>query len=87
LYFGLSYQIDNGIGVVLGAVPFYNSSNEYLKGLEVAAAYTFDTKRMAYRGGGSFGDVEILIRYGFNFYKDKPLTGYGSTRHLYKNQY
>jgi len=87
LYFGLSYQIDNGIGVVLGAVPFYNSSNEYLKGLEIGAGYNFDTKKTAYRQGGSWGDFEILIRYGFNFYKDKPLTGYGSTRHLYKNQY
>jgi type IX secretion system PorP/SprF family membrane protein len=87
LYFGLTYQLNNGVGVALGAVPFYNSTNEYLKGLEIGAAYNFDTKKTGYRPGGSFGDFEILVRYGFNFYKDKPLTGYGSTRHLYKNQY
>jgi hypothetical protein len=87
LYFGLSYQLDNGVGVVMGAVPFYNSTNEYLKGLEIGVAYNFDTKKGGYTKNGSWGDFELLVRYGFNFYKDKPLTGYGSTRHLYKNQY
>jgi type IX secretion system PorP/SprF family membrane protein len=87
LYFGLSYQLNNGVGVAMGAVPFYNSTNEYLRGLEVGIDYNFDTKKTGWTQGGSWGDLEILLRYGFNFYKDKPLTGYGSTRHLYKNQY
>jgi len=87
LWFGASYQMNNGIAVILGAVPFFNSTNRYLKGIEIGLSYTFQTKNFAYRKYGSWGDVEILIRYGFNFYREKPLTGYGSSRHLYKNQY
>jgi type IX secretion system PorP/SprF family membrane protein len=87
LWFGASYQIDNGIAVLLGALPFYNKTNPYLKGLEVGFAYTFQTKTFSWQPSGSWGDFEVLIRYGFNFYTEKPLTGYGSSRHLYKNQY
>lgn len=87
LWFGLSYQLDNGIAVLFGVVPFYNNANPYLKGLEIGLAYTFQTKRFTYKQTGSWGDLEVLIRYGFNFYTEKPLTGYGSSRHLYKNQY
>jgi len=87
IWFGTSYQLNNGIAVLLGAVPFYNSTNAYLKGLEIGLAYTFQTKKYSWQPAGSFGDFEILIRYGFNFFTEKPLTGYGSSRHLYKNQY
>jgi len=87
LWFGLSYQLDNAIAVLLGATPFYNSTNDYLRGLELGFAYGFDTKKTAYVKGGTWGDFEIVFRYGFNFYKEKTLTGYGSSRHLYKNQY
>ena len=88
IWFGSSYQLNNGIAVLFGAVPFYNSTNPYLKGIEIGLAYTFQTKKYSWQsGGGSWGDFEILIRYGFNFFKEKPLTGYGSSRHLYKNQY
>ena len=87
LWFGLSYQLQQGIAVLLGAVPFYNSTNVYLKGLELGVSYTFATSKFSYRSGGGWGDFEILIRYGFNFFREKPLTGYGSSRHLYKNQY
>ncbi|MDR0205953.1 MAG: type IX secretion system membrane protein PorP/SprF [Bacteroidales bacterium] len=87
LWFGLSYQHNNAIVVLLGATPFYNSTNDYLRGLELGFAYGFDTKKSAYVKGGTWGDFEIVFRYGFNFYKEKTLTGYGSSRHLYKNQY
>jgi len=87
LWFGLSYQHNNAIAVLLGATPFYNSTNDYLRGLELGFAYGFDTKKTAYVKGGTWGDFEIVFRYGFNFYKEKTLTGYGSSRHLYKNQY
>ena len=87
LWFGASYQLTNGISALFGAVPFFNSANQYLKGLEVGLGYTFQTKGFSYQQHGSWGDVEILVRYGFNFYTEKGLTGYGSSRHLYKNQY
>ena len=87
LWFGLSYQLDNAVAVLFGAVPFYNNASEYLKGLELGLAYSFDTKKFGYKANGSWGDFELVVRYGFNFYKEKVLTGYGSSRHLYKNQY
>ena len=87
LWFGLSYQHEWAIAALFGAVPFYNSTNNYLKGLELGLAYSFPITKTGYRSGGSMGDFEILVRYGFNFYKEKTLTGYGSSRHLYKNQY
>jgi type IX secretion system PorP/SprF family membrane protein len=87
LWFGLSYQHNNAIAVLLGATPFYNSTNDYLRGLELGFAYGFDTKKTGWKKGGTWGDFEIVFRYGFNFYKEKTLTGYGSSRHLYKNQY
>ena len=87
IWFGLTYQLQYAIGLFVGAVPFYNNTNVYLKGLEIGVAYSFSTTKYTYKPSGSFGDVEILIRYGFNFFREKPLTGYGSSRHLYKNQY
>jgi len=88
LWFGVSYHLHDGIAAILGALPFYNNSNVYLKGMEIGLAYTFGSKATNYIAkGGSWGDFELLIRYGFNFYKEKILTGYGSSRHLYKNQY
>jgi len=87
LWFGLSYQLQYAIAVFVGAVPFYNNANVYLKGIEIGISYSFSTTKYTYKPSGSFGDLEILIRYGFNFYREKPLTGYGSSRHLYKNQY
>jgi len=87
LWFGLSYQLDWAVAVFFGAVPFHNRSDNYLKGLEIGVAYSFPTARFGYAPNASKGDFEILIRYGLNFYREKPLTGYGSSRHLYKNQY
>lgn len=87
LWFGASYQLDNAVSVLFGAVPFYNSTNNYLKGLEVGLAYGFPITKYGFQANGSFGDFELLVRYGFNFFKDKITTGYGSSRHLYKNQF
>ena len=87
LWFGLSYQHNWAISALFGAVPFYNSTNNYLRGLELGLAYGFQINKMGYRSGGSWGDFELVARYGFNFWKEKALTGYGSSRHLYKNQY
>ena len=87
LWFGLTYQLQYAVGVFVGAVPFYNNPNVYLKALELGVSYSFSTTKYTFKPSGSFGDFEILIRYGFNFYKEKQLTGYGSSRHLYKNQY
>jgi hypothetical protein len=87
LWFGLSYQLNMGIAALFGAVPFYNGTSEYLKGLELGIAFTFPTVKFGWVRTGSWGDFELVVRYGFNFYKEKNLTGYGSSRHLYKNQY
>jgi type IX secretion system PorP/SprF family membrane protein len=87
LWFGLAYQHNWAIAALFGAVPFYNNSNNYLKGLELGLAYSFPTNKLGYRSGGSMGDFELVVRYGFNFYKERALTGYGSSRHLHKNQY
>jgi type IX secretion system PorP/SprF family membrane protein len=87
LWFGLSYQHTQGIAALFGATPFYNNGNEYLKGLELGVAFTFPTVKYAWTSNGSWGDFELVVRYGFNFYKEKSLNGYGSSRHLYKNQY
>jgi len=87
LWFGLSYEHDMAIAVLLGAVPFYNYANDYLKGLELGLSYGFSTAKYGWTQGGSWGNFELVVRYGLNFYKEKVLTGYGSSRHLYKNQY
>jgi len=86
LWFGASVQ-NMGVAVLFGAVPFYNYGNEYLKGLEIGVGYTFATTKFSYVREGGFGDFELVVRYGFNLYKEKALSGYGSSRHLYKNQY
>ena len=88
LWTGASYRIDDAVSVMFGARPFYNSSNNYVKGLDIGIAYGFDTKRFAYKsGGGSFGQIEVMLRYCFDLYKTETFTGYGSTRAIYKNQY
>ena len=86
LWFGMGYQ-NIGIAALFGATPFYNQGNEYLKNLELGVAFTFPTTKFGYTSGGSWGDFELVVRYGFNFYKERTLSGYGSSRHLYKNQY
>jgi type IX secretion system PorP/SprF family membrane protein len=85
---GLSYRIDDAVSILLGARPFFNSSNNYIKGLDVGFAYGIDTKKFAYKSnGGSIGHFEVILRYCFDIYKTETFFGYGSSRGIYKNQY
>lgn len=87
LWGGLSYRIQDAVSVLFGARPFFNSSNNYLKGLEMGLAYSFTTSKLGYKAGRSYGDIEIMLRYCFDIYKEEVFSGYGSTRSIYKNQY
>ena len=87
LWTGLSYRIDDAVSVLFGARPFYNSSNNYLKGLDVGVSYSFTTSKLGYKAQRSAGDVEIMVRYCFDIFRKEVFSGYGSTRSIYKNQY
>lgn len=87
LWGGLSYRIQDAVSVLFGARPFYNSSNNYLKGLEMGLGYSFTTSKLGYQKHRSYGDFEIVLRYCFDIYKEEVFSGYGSTRSIYKNQY
>ena len=87
IWTGLSYRIDNAVSVLVGARPFNNSSNNYLKGLEIGVSYGFTTAKFGYKTEGSYGDAEVMVRYGFDIFKKEVFSGYGSTRSIYKNQY
>lgn len=87
IWFGGSYRIQDAVSVLFGARPFFNSSNNYLKGLEMGLAYSFTTSKLGYKVDRSYGDIEIMLRYCFDIYKEEVFSGYGSTRSIYKNQY
>jgi type IX secretion system PorP/SprF family membrane protein len=87
LWGGLHYRIDDAVSVVFGARPFYSDPNPYLKGLDMGLSYSFTTSKLGYKANRSFGDVEFVVRYCFDIFKPVYYSGYGSTRHLYKNQY
>lgn len=87
LWGGVSYRIDDAFSLLFGTRPFYNSSDAYLKGLDVGLSYSFTTSKLGYRKYRSFGDIELVVRYCFDIYKPEVFTGYGSTRNIYKNQY
>lgn len=84
---GLGYRLQDAISLVFGARPFFNSSNAYLKGLDVGLSYGITANTLGYKRNRSFGDVEIMLRYCFDIYKPEVFSGYGSTRSIYKNQY
>lgn len=84
---GLSYRLQDAVSILAGARPFHNSSNNYLKGLEMGLAYSIRTNNLGYRKNGSFGDIELVVRYCFDIYKQEVFSGYGSSRSIYKNQY
>lgn len=84
---GIDYRIQDAVSLMFGARPFNNSSNIYLKGMDIGVAYSFTTNKLAYRKNRSAGDVEVMIRYCFDIYKEEVFFGYGSTRSIYKNQY
>ena len=87
LWMGLSYRIQDAVSVLFGARPFFNSSNNYLKGIDLGLAYSFTTSKLGYSKNRSFGDIEIMLRYCFDIFKQETFEGYGSTRSIYKNQY
>ena len=87
LWGGLSYRIQDAVSVLFGARPFFNSSNNYLKGLEMGLGYSFTTSKLGYKPDRSYGDIEIMLRYCFDIYKEEVFSGYGSSRGIYKNQY
>jgi type IX secretion system PorP/SprF family membrane protein len=84
---GLSYRIQDAASILFGARPFYNSSNNYLKGLDVGFAYSFTTTKYGYTKRGSMGDIEVMVRYCFDFYKSEIFSGYGNSRAIYRNEY
>ena len=84
---GLSYRIQDAVSVLFGARPFYNSSNIYLKGLEIGAAYSFTTSKLGFKPNRSYGDIEVMLRYCFDIYKEEVFSGYGSSRSIYKNKF
>lgn len=88
LWMGLSYRIVDAVSVLFGARPFANSSNNYLKGLDVGMSYSFTTSKLGlYKSGKSSGDVEVMLRYSFDIFRQEVFSGYGSSRNIYKNQY
>lgn len=84
---GLSYRINDAASILFGARPFYNNSNNYLKGIDLGLAYGFTTNKLGYQQNRSYGDLEVMIRYCFDIYKEEVFSGYGSTRNIYKNEY
>ena len=83
----IQWLADNGFDGVFGARPFYNHSNNYLKGIDLGLAYGFTTSKLGWKKNRGFGDLEIMVRYCFDIYKEEIFSGYGSTRNIYKNQY
>ena len=84
---GLGYRFQDAVSLVFGTRPFHNSSNIYLKGLDLGVSYSFTTNTLAYRKHRSFGDVEVMVRYCFDIYKPEIFSGYGNSRYIYKNRY
>jgi type IX secretion system PorP/SprF family membrane protein len=84
---GIGYRFQDAVSLAFGARPFYNSSNIYLKGLDVGVSYGFTANSLGYRPHRSFGDVEVVVRYCFDIYKPEVFSGYGNSRYIYKNRY
>ncbi|MDR1758207.1 MAG: PorP/SprF family type IX secretion system membrane protein [Bacteroidales bacterium] len=88
LWTGMSYRYQGGMNIMFGARPFFNSSNNYLKGIDIGVAYDFPLTRIGrYKQGYSGGNVEVMIRYCFDIYRQETYSGYGNNRYIYKNQY
>jgi len=84
---GIGYRFQDAISLAFGARPFYNSSNIYLKGLDLGVSYGFTANSLGYKKHRSFGDVEVVVRYCFDIYKPEVFSGYGNSRYIYKNRY
>lgn len=87
LWMGASYRIQDAVSLVFGARPFYNSSNNYLKGIDMGLSYSFTTSKLGYSKNRSYGDFELMLRYCFDIFRTETFSGYGSTRTIYKNEY
>lgn len=84
---GLGYRFQDAVSIAFGARPFHNSSNIYLKGLDLGVSYSFTTNSLGYKKHRSFGDVEVVVRYCFDIYRPEVFSGYGNSRYIYKNRY
>ena len=84
---GVGYRFQDAVSLAFGARPFYNSSNIYLKGLDLGVSYGFTANLLGYKKNRSFGDVEVVVRYCFDIYKPEVFSGYGNSRYIYKNRY
>lgn len=84
---GLGYRFQDAVSLAFGARPFYNSSNIYLKGLDVGVSYGITANSLGYKKNRSFGDVEVVVRYCLDIYKPEVFSGYGNSRYIYKNRY
>ena len=84
---GLGYRFQDAVSLIFGARPFHNSSNIYLKGLDLGVSYSFTSNTLAFKRNRSFGDVEVVVRYCFDIYKPEVFSGYGNSRYIYKNRY
>lgn len=84
---GIGYRFQDAVSLAFGARPFYNSSNIYLKGLDLGVSYGITANDLAFKKHRSFGDVEVVVRYCFDVYKPEIFSGYGNSRYIYKNRY
>ena len=84
---GIGYRFQDVASLAFGARPFYNSSNIYLKGLDLGVSYGIPVNSLAYKKNRSFGDIEVVVRYCFDIYKPEVFSGYGNSRYIYKNRY
>lgn len=84
---GIGYRFQDAVSLAFGARPFYNSSNIYLKGLDLGISYGITSNSLAYKKYRSFGDIEVVVRYCFDIYKPEVFSGYGNSRYIYKNRY
>ena len=92
IWTGLVYRVQDAVAVVIGAKPFTNHSNNYLKGLEMGFSYDFQTSQLGFTkkpSGGvqtnGIGGFEVMLRYGFGIYKEPVYNGYGNSRYLYRS--
>lgn len=84
---GIGYRFQDAVSLAFGARPFHNSSNIYLKGLDLGVSYSITANSLGYKKHRSFGDVEVVVRYCFDIYKPEVFSGYGNSRYIYKNRY
>ena len=79
LWGGVTYRVEDAIGILLG-VDIGEAINEpSLSGLKVGVAYDLTTSALADHSSGSF---EIMLRYCTSIYKQPKREVYRSVRFL-----